>query len=168
MKKLLTLLIAFKCVSTISGFVNSFPTYNKKMYHPIYYSFHKCLQHKPKVNMRMVYENAKIENNTIINITNTKNTSYSIIDNIDGVTTKLLKWYIHGITNIKMLWNNNHEEETHNQKNTTKVFKMRYSNEQYFEERKNEINRLLFKLYIYAVIYMIVIQHMIRTYFQKF
>lgn len=167
MKKLLTLLIAFKCVSTISGFVNSVPTYNKKMYHPMYCSFHKCLQHTPKVNMRMVYENAKIENNTIKNMTNTTNISSFRIDNVNEITATLLKWYIHGITNIKMLWNNHHEEDINNQRNTTKVFKMRYSNEQYFEERRNEINRLLFKLYIYGVIYMIVIQHMIRTYFQK-
>lgn len=97
-----------------------------------------------KKNTRMMCNN---------NLHNSSNTTYIypyLNKQLDYFNNLLLKWYTFGITNIDVFWNKT---------NTTKEHKMSFYSKEYFQMRKNQINSIIIKLYLFSALYVVMLYY---------
>lgn len=57
--------------------------------------------------------------------------------------------------------------ENHTATNVTKIFRMNYNNDNLYEDDINETNNLILRIYIYAVINVMIFEYLFKTFFQN-
>lgn len=67
-------------------------------------------------------------------------------------------------TAMNMVPKNNFEN---NSTNITKIFRMNYNNDNLYEDDINETNNLILRIYIYAVLNVMIFEYLFKTFFQN-